>query len=321
MSTVTGAIFREGQVVSRVALDESMPQEGRTSFIWIEVVDPTDSDFDVLQGRFHLHNLAVEDSMTPAQSPKVDLYDSQIFVVLKKACLENDRIHYTEMDAFVSRHHIITVHHGGDAEYTRVMDKFQSGPRATRLGPDFILHRIMDFVVSSYFPVLEMIEDEVLAMEQRLLDQFLEREEITRLFQLRREVTRFQHMLSMMSDVCSKLTNLDVPCISAEVKPYFRDVHDHLARLDSSIRGLADVIRSVYAASNLLEQQRQGIITRQLAAWAAILGVLTAIAGVYGMNFSNMPELQAPYGYPVAMGVMLAICLTLFFRFKKLRWL
>ena len=321
MSEVTAAIFRNGKVIKHVALDASMPQEGQSEFIWIEVLDPVDSDFTVLQERFRLHALAVEDSMSPAQMPKVDVYDGQIFVVLKIACLEGDEIKYTEIGAFVSRHHIITVRHGGNAEYVLAREKFQSGPKSIRLGPDFILHAIMGFVADSYFPVVQMIEDEVLSMEQQALDAFLDREAIARLFRLRREAIRLQHVLTKMSAVCGKLINLNVPCIGAEAKPYFRDVHDHLIRLDTMISGLVDVIRAVFEASNLLEQQRQGIIIRQLAAWAAILGVPTAIAGIYGMNFTHMPELNAPYGYPIAVGVMLSICVALYIRFRKLRWL
>jgi magnesium transporter len=158
-------------------------------------------------------------------------------------------------------------------------------------------------------------------MEQRLLDAFLRHDEIKRLFRLRHEAIRLQHVLTRMSDVCGKLSNLEVPCIGSDVRPYFRDVHDQLMRLDGMISGLVAVIRAVFEASNLLEQQRQGVITRQLASWAAILGAPTAIAGVYGMNFPNMPELQSAYGYPIVMGVMLSLCLGLYVRFKKRHWL
>ena len=187
--------------------------------------------------------------------------------------------------------------------------------------PDFILHAILDFVVNGYFPVVQMVEDEVLSMEQHLQDALLDRAEITRLFRLRREAIHFQRVLTRMSDVCGKLTNLDVPCIGAAAKPYFRDVHDHLMRLDAMVSGLVDVIRTVFETSSLLEQQRQGIITRQLAAWAAILGVPAAIAGIYGMTFPNVPELHAPYGYAIVVGAMMSICLGLYIRFKKLHWL
>jgi magnesium transporter len=321
MSEVTAAIIRNGKVIEHVALDAAgIPPCGASEFIWIEVFDPVDSDFAVLQERFGLHSLAVEDSMRPAQLPKVDLYDDQIFVVLKLARLENDAIKYGEIDAFVSGRHIITVRHTADSAHAHAHEKFLSGPKRTEVGPDFILHAILDFVVNGYFPVVQMVEDEVLSMEQHLQDAFLDRDAITRLFRLRREAIQFQHVLTRMSDVCGKLTNLDVPSIGAEARPYFRDVHDHLIRLDAMVSGLVDVILTVFETSNLLEQQRQGVITRQLAAWAAILGVPAAIAGIYGMAFPNVPGLHAPYGYLI-VGAMMSICLGLYVRFKKLHWL
>jgi magnesium transporter len=321
MSEVTAAIFRDGKVVEHVALDASIPQSGKSEFIWIEALDAADSDFAVLKERFGLHSLAVEDSMRPAQVPKVDVYDDQIFVVLKVARLENDAIKYGEIDIFVSGRHIITVRHAADCGHAHAHERFQNGPKATQVRPDFILHAILDFVVNGYFPVVQMVEDEVLAMEQHLQDALLERDEITRLFRLRREAIHFQHVLTRMSDVCGKLTNLDIPCIGATAKPYFRDVHDHLIRLDGMVSGLIDVIRTVFHTSSLLEQQRQGITTRQLAAWAAILGVPAAIAGIYGVTFPSMQELHAPYRYAIVAGAMMSICLVLYIRFKKLHWL
>ena len=318
MGEVTAAIFRDGEVIDRPALDVSMPQYGESAIVWIEALDPVDRDFAVLQERFGLHSLAVKDSMSPVQVPKVDVYEDQIFVVLKIARLERDEIKYAGIDAFVGRQHIITVRHGDNAAHAHAHEKLRSG---SRLRPDFVLHAIMDFVVNSYLPVVQMVEDEVLSMEQHLLDSFLDRDETTRLFRLRREAIHLQHVLARMADVCGKLANLEVPCIGAEAKPYFRDVHDRLVRLDTMTRGLLEVIRAVFEASNLLEQQRQGITTRQLAAWAAILGVPAAIAGVYSMSSANMAELQGTYGYPIAVAVILAICLALYFRFKKLRWL
>jgi magnesium transporter len=321
MSEVTAAIFRDGKVIEHVKIDTSMPRHGKSEFIWIEVLDPADRDLALLQDRFGLHRPAVVDSMTPAAGPKVDLYEDQIFVVLKIARLQNDEIRYGEIDAFVSREHIITVRHEPEGCNAHAHEKFQTGLRPTQQRPDFILHAILDFVVSSYFPVVQMIEDEVLSMEQHLQDRLLNRDEITRLFRLRREAIRFQHVLTRMSDVCGKLTNLDVPCIGAEVRPYFRDVHDHLMRLDGMVGGLIAVIRTAFEASNLLEQQRQGIITRQLAAWAAILGVPTAIAQIYGMTSADLPDLHTPQAYAAVFALMVVMCLGLFLRFRKLRWL
>jgi magnesium transporter len=317
---VTAAIVRDGKTIEHVALDAGIPSCGKSELIWIEIVDPLDTDFAVLQERFGLHALAVEDSKRPARMPKVDVYDDQIFVVLKLARLENDAIKYGELGAFVSARHIITVRHAADCAHAHAHEKYLAGPLGAGASPDVILHAILDFVVDGYFPVVQMIEEEVLSMEQHLQDAFLDRAQITRLFRLRREAIHFQHVLARMSAVCGKLTNLDVPCIGAAVKPYFRDVRDHLVRLDAMVGSLVDVILTVFETSSLLEQQRQGVITRQLTAWAAILGVPAAIAGIYGMTFPSALDLHAPHGYWIVVAMM-SLCLGLYVRFKRLHWL
>ena len=321
MSAVTAAIVRAGKVVEHLALDAGIPQCGDSDFIWIEAIDPGDGDFENLQKRFGLHSLAVADSMRPAQFPKVDLYDDQIFVLLKGARLDGDAIVYGDIGAFVSGRHIITVSHSADGRHERTHEELHDLSKLVHATPDFILHSILSFVVSGYFPVVQMVEDDVLSMEQHLQDALLDRTEITRLFRLRREAIHLQHVLSGMSDVCGKLTNLEVPCISATAKPYFRDVHDQLVRLDGMVRGLVQVIRSVFEASGLLELQRQGIITRQLAAWAAILGVPAAIASVHGMIPEDLPWLQEPQRIALVVGAMIASCAVMYVRFRKLRWL
>ena len=294
------------------------PKSDESAVSWIDALDPADSDFAALQARYGLHSQAVKDSMSPAQVPKVDVYEDQIFVVMKIARLEGDEIKYAEIDAFVGRQRIVTVRHGNAAAYPLPHEKLRS---RSQLRPDFILHAVMDIVVNSYFPIVEMVEDEVFAMEQHLLDSFLDRDKIAQLFRLRRQAIHLQHVLGRMADACGKLANLEVPCIGAESRPYFRDLHDRLVLLAAMTGGLIEVIRAVFEASNLLQQQRQATTTRQLAAWAAILGVPTVIAEVYSMNAANMAGLQGIYGYPLVVAVMLAICVALYVRFKKLQWL
>jgi magnesium transporter len=318
MSNVTAAIVRAGKVVEHLALDAAIPRCADSDFIWIEALDPGDDDFATLQRRFGLHSLAIADSMRPAQFPKVDLYDDQIFVVLKSARLEGDAIDYGEIGAFVSGRHIITVYHGAHGHTHEQLHDLSKLIHAT---PDFILHSLLSFAVGGFFPVVQMVEEEVLSMEQHLQDHLLERTEITRLFRLRREAIHLQHVLSGMADVCGKLTNLEVPCVSAAAKPYFRDVHDQVSRLDGMVRGLVLVIHSVFEASSLLEIQRQGIITRQLAAWAAILGVPAALAAVYGMIPLDLPWLSAPQRISLVIAAMTASCAVLYVRFRKLHWL
>ena len=158
-------------------------------------------------------------------------------------------------------------------------------------------------------------------MERRAIDSFLGRTEINRIFGLRRELMRFQRILVPTSEVTGKFVRLELPCIDKEAQPYFNDVLDHVRRVQLIVDDLREVLTSVFEFSNLLEQQRTGAITRQLAAWAAILAVPTAIAGIYGMNFDNMPELRTRYGYFVVLGVIGTACSGLFLWFRHTKWL
>jgi magnesium transporter len=165
-----------------------------------------------------------------------------------------------------------------------------------------------------------MIEDDVLAMEKRSIDDFLGRDEVARIFSLRGELTRFQRTLGAMAELVRKLVRGHFPCISPEVRPYFDDVADHVIRVQSMVDGLLQVLRTVFEFSSLLEAQRTGVITRQFTSWAAILSVPTAIAGIYGMNFEHAGT-ESAYGYLVVLGLMASVCLLLFLRFKKAKWL
>jgi magnesium transporter len=169
--------------------------------------------------------------------------------------------------------------------------------------------------------LIEDLEEEVLEMETKAIDGFLGRVEVNRIFTVRRELIRFQRVLGPMSEVATKLARQELPCIDAEARHYFRDVQDHIRRVQARVDGLREVLTSVFELSTLLEQQRQGTITRQLAAWAAILAVPTAIAGIYGMNFEYMPELRWRYGYFIAVGLIAATCALLYRRFRKVGWL
>ena len=158
-------------------------------------------------------------------------------------------------------------------------------------------------------------------MEQRAIDSFLARSEINRIFEIRRQLIRFQRVLAPTGEVVAKFIRLDLPGVDPESRPYFNDVLDHVRRVQTMVDGLREVLTSVFEFSNLLEQQRTGAITRQLAAWAAILAVPTAIAGIYGMNFEHMPELSSPWGYPAVLLAIAVICGWLFVRFRRTRWL
>lgn len=322
MSIIAASLYRNGKRIGPVSLDQPVPRAtDRSEFVWIGLLEPSEAELRQLQENYNLHPLAIEDALLAHQLPKLDVYGDQLFVVARPAHLAEGEIRYGETSVFVGDTFIISVRHGSERAHSVLRQQLESSPGLLQHGVDYVLHAILDFIVDGYLPIVEAIEEEVLETEQRTLDAFLEREEIGRLFTLRRELIRFQRVLGPMHEVCNKLTHISLPALDRDVRPYFQDVLDHVRRVETRVGGLREVLTSVFEAANLLEQQRQGVITRQLAAWAAILAVPTAIAGIYGMNFANMPELKTEYGYFVVLAVIALLCGGLYLRFKKARWL
>ena len=322
MTVVAAYLYRHGKRVREVSIDEKIDSPNdRSEFVWIGICDPTDVEMATLQEHYGLHPLAVEDAIKADQLPKVDVYGDQLFIVARTAQLEGDRIVYAETAIFVGHSHIISVRHGSARAHKALRAQLEAAPTLLIHGVDYVLHAVLDFIVDGYLPLIETIEDGVLTMEQTALDGFLGRDEVTRIFTLRRELIRFQRILNPMGEVASRMIRLDLPCIDPQAKPYFSDVLDHVRRVQARVDGLREVLTSVFELSALLEQQRTGAITRQLASWAAILAVPTAIAGIYGMNFENMPELTTKYGYFVVLAVIVTTCTLLYARFKRVGWL
>lgn len=322
MGIAAARVYSDGHRLRSLWLDDPHDRPVQAhQFAWIGLVDPTAAELDALKTRFNLHPLAIEDALCEHPIPKVSVYGDQIFVAARTARLDGEAIVYGETCAFVCQNYIITVRKGSDKSYTALRRDLEDAPALLRHGIAYVLYALLDFIVDSYQPIVEDIEEEVLAVERRALDAFLSREDVTHLFNLRQELMRFRRMLGPMEEVCARLEHLHLPFLDAHVRPYFRDVGDHVRRVASSADGLRDVLSSVFEVSNLFEQQRQSEITRRLAAWAGILAVPTAIAGFYGMNFEFMPELHWKYGYFVVMGVIAATCTALFFAFRRARWL
>ena len=323
MPVVAAYLYRDGHRVRPVTIDEQVDCAAKKDeFVWIGLADPTEEEMLKLAECYDLHPLAVEDAIKGDQLPKIDVYDEQLFVVARTAALtDGDHIDYGETAIFIGHNHIISVRHGSKRAHTSLREQLEKSPRLLAHGVDYLLHAILDYIIDGYIPLIEDLEEEVLEMEAKAIDSFLNRSEINRIFTVRRELIRFQRVLGPMGEVAQKLARGELPCIDTEARHYFRDVQDHIRRVQIRVDGLRDVLTSVFELSTLLEQQRQGTITRQLAAWAAILAVPTAIAGIYGMNFSNMPETQVWYGYYVILAAIAVSCGLLYRQFRKVGWL
>lgn len=322
MGVVASYLYRDGARVRSVELDDKCDPTGtRSEFVWIGLVDPTVEEMRALQQCYDLHPLAIEDAITADQLPKVDIYGDQLFVVARTARLQGETIEYGETAIFVGPNHIITVRHGSERAHTALREQLEKAPKLLMHGTDYLLHAVLDYIVDGYGPLVDDIEEEVLEMESQAAASFLEREQVNHIFALRRELSRLQRILGPMGEVALKLGRQDLPCIEPDARAYFRDVQDHVRRVQERVDSLRDALTSVFQLSTLIEQQRVGTITRQLAAWAAILAVPTAIAGIYGMNFQNIPELHLKYGYFVILAAIVVICLWLYDRFRRMGWL
>ncbi|MBN8485863.1 MAG: magnesium/cobalt transporter CorA [Sphingomonadales bacterium] len=308
---------------------KSLPVDGAArgvlpegSFDWVGLANPTPEELEPVRQQFGLHPLAVEDALNPVQMPKVESYGAHLFIVARTAMVEEgDNIAFGQTSLFLGRDFLITVRLGSTRAHTALRDRLEADAERLAEGPDYVAHAILDFLVDGYQPLLEKYEDSVQAMEERAIDSFPEPSTIRRIFRLRRQMRRFDRIVGPMEEMCERLAQTELPLIDAGARVWFRDVLDHVRRTMARMRGLRETLASIVETASLLEQHRQGTMTRQLAAWAAILAVPTAIAGIYGMNFDYMPELRQKWGYFAVWGVIITICGGLWLRFRRIGWL
>jgi magnesium transporter len=321
MTVVAARRYRDGKLVDPALAPHGTPP-AKSEFDWVGLVEPSEAEIAEVQQRSGLHPLAIEDALSKANTPKAEAYGSQLFVVARTAARgEGDKIAYGQTAMFLGSHFIVTVRQGSTRAHSALRRELEIRSDRLAEGPDFVLHAVLDFIVDGYGPLLDSIEHTVGEMEERAIGSFPDQARIRRIFRLRRELRRFEAIAKQMEEVAAKLTEVEEPTIDPQARPWFRDVYDHAHRAVARTRGLNETLGYILEVAALLEQSRTGTITRQLAAWAAILAVPTAIAGIYGMNFDFMPELTWRYGYFGVLGVIGLICALLFAQFKRIGWL
>jgi magnesium transporter len=319
---VNAAVYAGGRKVTDVAIEEAGAWSKRPGHVvWIGLFEPTDDLLQRVQAQFDLHPLAIEDAAKAHQHPKLEQYGHGLFIVARTAQMIEGRIAFGETHLFVGRGYVVSVRHGASASYAAVRERCESCPTVLSQGEDYIVYAILDFIVDNYMPVVEKIHREVEAIEDTVLAKALGQADIERLYVLRRDLLHLRNAVVPLVDVCNRLEHAELMPIDAAMQPHFRDVTDHVRRVREEIDALREVLAFAFEASLMTGQTQQTAITRRLAAWAAILAVPTAIAGIYGMNFEQMPELKWAYGYYLVVGVILAICATLYVQFRRNGWL
>ncbi|MGZ8335299.1 MAG: magnesium and cobalt transport protein CorA [Allosphingosinicella sp.] len=321
-SLIGASVYHHGRRVADIGINEGAEWVGRDGhLVWIGLLEPTDEELLVVQQQFGLDPLAIADAARPHQRPKLQRYGDGLFVVARTAEIVRDRIQFGETHLFVGRNYIVSIRHGPSTSYKQVREHCESSPTRLARGESFILHSILDFIVDNYQVVLERVQAEAEEIENDLLAERLSQIQVQRLYILRRDLLRLRTGVLPLVEVCRRVEHEDVLEIDAKMKLLFRDVTDHVRSVQEEIDALREMLAFCFEASLLTSQAQQTMIARRLAAWAAILAVPTALAGIYGMNFSDMPELRWRYGYFVVLGAVITACTALYINFRRRDWL
>jgi magnesium transporter len=274
-----------------------------------------------MQAEFDLHKLAIEDAHHGHQRPKIEEYRESLFVVLHMLEFAGEELSVGEVGIFAGNNYILSVRREAEHGFTDVRALCEREPELLRHGSGYVLYALMDAVVDRYFPLLDALETDLEHIEDRIFSHQTSSANIEDLYELKRKLTLLKHAAEPLLQATGKLFGGRVPQICAGLQDYFRDVFDHLSRLNQSIDSLRDMVTTAISVNLSLITMQENEVTKRLASYAALVAVPTLIAGVYGMNFQHMPELSSPYGYPIALAIMAGIDGYLFYRFRKAKWL
>jgi magnesium transporter len=292
------------------------------SFVWVALYEPAAAELDQMQKLFDLHPLAVEDALAGHQRPKVEEYGDCLFTVLHLIEPDGPQYRQGELAIFVGHHYVLSVRRNAQKGFSEVRARCERQPQLLGQGPGFVLYALMDAVVDRYFPILDILEDELDAIEQRIFaPRAKPRENIESLYALKQRLMVMKHAVAPLLEGVSNLSGARVPALCASLTEYFRDVYDHLQRLNQTADSIRDTIATAISVNLSMVTLQENETMKRLAAYAALLAVPTMIAGIYGMNFEHMPELKWRYGYAISLLSMGAIDLYLYVRFKKAQWL
>jgi magnesium transporter len=302
-------------------IDQELSHDGQ--FIWLGLYEPDEALLRKVQRQFHLHDLAIEDAYNAHQRPKLEVYEDALFVVLRTAQRTGSppRLEFGETHVFVGRNYLVTVRHGSLRSHVGLRARCECTPQLLAKGPGYVLYALMDFVIDQFSPIVREIEEEVQELEEVILGEEPSSRATAQIYRLKRDLLSLRRAVSPLVEVCNRLMRFDLPHIPDDTRPYFRDVYDHVVRLNETIDAQRELLTTALEAHLSLMSVAQNEHMKRLAAWAAMIGVPTMIAGIYGMNFTNMPELGWQYGYYVSLILMALACLGLYVGFKRSGWL
>ncbi|MFF4259642.1 magnesium and cobalt transport protein CorA [Streptomyces sp. NPDC001663] len=332
-SVVNCVIYRDGirQPVTDT-VEEAVHQVRRRGhdFVWLGLHEPSETEFAEVAEIFGLHPLAVEDAVLAHQRPKLESYGDVLFAVFKTVTyVEHEQLTATsevvdtgEIMVFAGRDFVITVRHGRHGSLGPLREDLEARPEQLAKGPSAVLHAIADHVVDDYLTVTDAVQDDIDEVESEVFSpQGNQTADAGRMYQLKRELLELKRAVVPLARPLETLSTKPLRTVDPEIRAYFRDVADHLARVTEQITGFVTLLDSILQAHLAQVAVAQNEDARKITAWAAIIAVPTMVTGVYGMNFDHMPELRWTFGYPLALGVIAVACFLLHRGFKRNGWL
>jgi len=314
--------YEDGKKLAEIQKREIKSYVSRPDcFVWVALRDADAAELAEMQDEFDLHELAVEDARHGHQRPKIEEYGDSLFAVLNTIEIAGEELKVGEMDVFVGKNYVLSVRMHAERGFADVRARCEREPELLSHGSGYVLYALMDAVVDRYFPALDAVEAELEALEEKIFSGKSPRENIESLYYVKQKLMVLKHAAWPLLEASGRLYGGRVPQVCAGLGEYFRDVYDHLFRLNQSIDTLRDTVTTAIQVNLAMITIGESENTKRLAAYAALVAVPTMIAGVYGMNFEQMPELKWAWGYPATIAVMVALDSYLFYRFRKARWL
>jgi len=318
--------YQRGRKLGDIPIEDISEYVSRPDcFVWVALVEPDDQELGLMAVEFGLHELAVEDARKGHQRPKIEEYGDSLFAVIQTIDADpgdpkGDFI-VGEIDLFVGRNYILSVRRKSPLGLQAVRKRAESEPENLAHGAGFVFYAIMDTVVDRYFPILDMLETDLEKLEVQIFRSEPTRANIENFYDLKYRLMTLKHAVTPLMEAVGKLFGGRVPPVCIGSQEYFRDVYDHLARINTAIESLREMLQTGISVSLTLINLADSEVTKRLAAYGALITVPTLMAGIYGMNFDHMPELRLTFGYPLAIAAMVIVDVVLFVKFRKAGWL
>jgi magnesium transporter len=291
------------------------------AMVWLDVEGPTRESIDMLREEFGFHELALEDSLHPHQRAKIESYGSYFFLVAYGVTVQEGRLVPHEVGVFVGRNYLVTVRKDPAFDLDPVCRRWDASLELIREGGGYLLYILLDEIVDGYFVAVDSLEDVTETLEERVLGDERTPQAQSDIFRLKKELIQFRRWVAPLRDVLDVMQRRLVDVVTPALEPYYRDVYDHVLRVTDYVDVMRDILATALDAHLTVISNRLNQIMKSLTSWAAIILVPTLIAGIYGMNFRHMPELDWVFGYPFALALMALSAAVLYRAFKRRDWL